>query len=169
MNKKGGIIIPLVTVCAIVLLLVAAFSIFSDKKMPGTEKIGKLQLEIIDLQQEGEGSLFYLDQLVKSSAKKISDDLKNVKFTSNDAFLEAFSKRFSTEFENNVKLAFFDAPFDYKLEYKYENNTIKITGDSRKEIVLPGDYAAYGVEHDFFYEIEYKLNENAKSKQLFEP
>ena len=169
MNKKGGIIIPLVTMCAILLLLVAAFSIFSEKKKPGTEKIGKLQLEIIGLQQEAEGRLFYLDQIVKYSARKASDDLRNTKFIDNDAFLNAFGKRFSTEFENNIRLSYFEAPFDYKLEYKYENNTVKISGDSRKEIVLSGEHATYGIEHDFFHEIDHKLNENAKTKPLFEP
>ncbi len=169
MNKKGGIIIPLVTVCAILLLLVAAFSIFSGEKKPGTEKLGKLQLEIIDLQQEAEGRLFYLDQIVKYSARKASDGLKNTKFTDNDAFIEVFGNKFSVEFENNIKLSYFEVPFDYKLEYKYENNTVKISGDARKEIVLSVEHATYGVEHDFIYEIEHKLNENAKSKPLFEP
>lgn len=167
MNKKGGIIIPLVTICAILLLLVAAFSIFSGEKKPGTEKIGELQLEIIGYQQEAEGKLFYLDQLVKYSAKKTSEELKNKIFVSESAFLEAFSKKFESDFK--LEVVFFDAPSDYKFEYEYNDYIVKIKGDAKKEIVLGRDPVIYGVEHDFVYEIEHKFSENTKSKQLFEP
>ena len=169
MNKKGGIIIPVVTLFAILILLYAVFSIYSDENQAGTENIGKLQSEIIALQLEAEGKLFYLDQLAKYSARKSADDLKNVQFTSTAAFLEVFGKRFGTEFENNVKLSYFEAPFDYRLDYEYENGTITIKGDARQEIVLKKGFVIYGVEHDFIYELDNKLVEKAKSKQLFEP
>lgn len=166
MNKKG-IMIPVMTILGLIVLLYAAFSVYSGENKAATEKIGKLQLDIIELQQDAEGRLFYLDQLVKHSAIKSSNDLKNEKFASNNAFINAFGNKFSTEFESNIRLSYFEVPFDYKFEYQYENDTIKIKADSRKEIVLKKEFVTYGFEHDFTYEVVHKLTENAENKQLF--
>ena len=175
MNKKG-IIIPIVTIFAIFVLLYAAFSIYSGKNAPATKNIGNLQLEIINLQQEGEAKLFYLDQLAKYAAQntlqKMDKDNKacNVLVDGKcveNKFLDEFKKEFELEFIKLLEISYFDVPKEYSFDVKLEKNKIIVSGDAKKEIVLSSEHVKYGVEHDFVQEIPYRAEKSAEKKELF--
>ena len=154
MNKKG-IIIPIITILGIFVLLYAAFSIYSGKNEAATEKIGKLQLEIINLQQEGEARLFYLDQIAKYAAQNTLNKMTKENKLTEKNFADDFKKGFEVEFVNLLNIAYFDAPKEYDFEVKSEKNKLIITGDAKKELVLSSENVKYGVEHDFIQEILY--------------
>lgn len=140
------------------MLLYAAFSIYSGKNGAATEKIGKLQLEIINLQQEGEARLFYLDQLAKYAAQNtLNKMIKENKLTEKN-FAEDFRKEFEVEFMNLLSVAYFNVPKEYSFEVKLEKEKLIVSGDAKKEIVSDKGSAnvVYGVEHDFVQEIIYE-------------
>lgn len=169
MNKKG-IIIPIMTIFGMIILLYAAFSIYSGKNEAATEKIGKLQVEIINLQQEGEARLFYLDQIAKYAAQntlkkmisenklphKQCENLINGECITEKKFADDFKKEFEVEFMDLLSIAYFDVPKEYDFEVKLEKNKLIIIGDAKKELVLSSENVKYGVEHDFTQEILYE-------------
>ena len=155
MNKKG-IIIPVITIFAIFVLLYAAFSVYSGKNEAATGKIGKLQLEIINLQQEGEAKLFYLDQIAKYAAKNTLSKMIKENRIIDEKITDDFKREFEIEFMNLLSIAYFDVPKEYIFEVKLEKNKLIVIGDAKKELVLSSENVKYGVEHDFLQEISYE-------------
>ncbi len=161
MNKKG-IIIPIMTIFGLIILLYAAYSVYPGKMEFPTGSIGKLQLEIIELQQEGEARLFYLDQIAKYAAQDVLNKMIQENKMTEKMFVDDFRKEFESEFINSLNIAYFDVPKEYDFEVRLEKNKLIITGNAKKELVLspknakPGVDVKYGVEHDFIQEISYE-------------
>ncbi|MCX6711970.1 MAG: transglycosylase SLT domain-containing protein, partial [Candidatus Woesearchaeota archaeon] len=66
LNKKG-IIVPLMAIFALVLFVSAAVMFYGSESITEEKVIGKIQLELIKLYQEGERILFYIDESAKNS------------------------------------------------------------------------------------------------------
>jgi len=179
MNKKG-VLIPVVTVFGMIILLYAAYSIYTDANQPATEVVGKLQTDIIQLQQLGEKRVFYVDQLAKYAGYNAIEELAQNKlfvdkcstWDTGDCnpvtgFEEEFKKQFEKEFYELVDTAYFEhaIPKDYKFTVKIEKDRIILTGKTEKEIFLyrTGKYKVSNtVNPSFKQELDYTTEDYAK-------
>ncbi len=66
LNKKG-IIVPLMAIFALILFVSAAVKVYGTENITEERTIGKIQIELIKLYQEGERILFYIDESAKNS------------------------------------------------------------------------------------------------------
>jgi hypothetical protein len=83
-NKKG-IIVPLMAIFALVLFVSAAVMFYGSKNITEEKVIGKIQLELIKLYQEGERILFYIDESAKNTEYNSLVDLgKNAGYYKTD-------------------------------------------------------------------------------------
>ncbi|MDP4012667.1 MAG: hypothetical protein Q8R00_03635 [Candidatus Nanoarchaeia archaeon] len=168
MNKKG-ILLPLVNIFGIILMIYAAFAVYSAANQPATVTLGILQTDIVKLQIEGEQKMFYIDQLakfagyntVKSLAENGVVDCESWTLINEcdpiQAYNGVFEKQFAEEFKKLTEKNYFVVPEFSKFSLIYEKDDAFIIGESNQPLKLRKT-ADYKVNYEIKPNFKVKIN-----------
>ncbi|MFH0936358.1 MAG: lytic transglycosylase domain-containing protein [Candidatus Woesearchaeota archaeon] len=139
LNKKG-IIVPLMAIFALILFVSAAVMLYGTENITEERTIGKIQIELIKLYQEGERILFYIDESAKNAEYNSLIDLGknggyyktdcekvNEYYLWNNNCKPHYKESFENYFKDNLNLYLIKYPNkELKIDYdiKLDNNYI---------------------------------------------
>lgn len=151
LNKKG-IIVPLMAFFALILFVSAAVILYGSEQITEERVIGKIQLELIKLYQDGERILFYIDESAKNSEYNALVDLgKNPYYKTdcekiNDYYILSdnckpnYKDNFISYFKDNLNFYLSKYPDrDLKIDYDIKLENGYVIGEPKDRYILSYD------------------------------
>ena len=183
-NKKGFFTVALVLLF-ILLISYASITFLVSERKSQEVTIGKIQTDTINVYQDAEKSLFYIDQSAKYSAYKTAEELalKGGDFTNcgveenyvlwqagkkecypteeslKNSFTDMFNKNLNINLENYNKLNKNNLILDnYNLALE-ENNELKIIGNAKNNLEIKQENIDYSIKPNFITKIDYNFTD----------